>query len=363
MLLDPVSSTELSIHGGSIAGLTLGLLAARSGVRTALVGPELSEPDTGSSTPGIASVQQELVHHHIRRWAGEPALHHWVEGTAAAQRMVVELATELGVPVHEMTVATTTTDGHEAFWLRHEAHAMRRAGRAVDFDDAQRLPFPTRPSLITPAQPVFDLTAYKAALLDAFRAAGGRLSTVPVPARRLVSATPKPVLDRYAMNPRLQQHTWTWHRLATTGADAVCSLIDDGGRLVLPDPRTGDLLVGSRRDDGRDFVATQWPGTAITATWQVPTSATFDALPFIGQAGPGRDREYVACGFDVFEPISGTLAGVELHRVIVDGGTAEKAFSPTRRPRVAAVLRAARDTARFGLKVSTVSPFPKAPLR
>lgn len=370
MLLDPSASTELSIHGGSIAGLTLAVLAARSGVSTVLVAPELIDPDPAPGPPGIASVQQEFVHHHIWRWAGERALTAWAGHAAAAQRTVIGLAGELGVPVRPMTVATTTVDGTEAFWLRHEAHAMRLAKLPVDFDDAQRLPFPTRPSLITPAQPVLDQTAYRTALLGAFEEAGGRLSRVPVPAGRLVSATPKPVLDRYAMNPRLQQHTWTWHLLDDDAQHrdgpemaAVCSLIDQGGRLVLPDPLTGRTLVGSRRDDGREWIATHWPGRSITASWRVPTSAAFDQLPFVGPAGPGRDREYVACGFDVFELISGTVAATELHRVIVHGGAAEKAFSPTRWPRAAAVFRAAWGATRFGLKISTVTPFPKAPLR
>lgn len=364
MLLDPSSHTDLSIHGGSIAGLTLALLAARSGRSTALVAPELADLDSATPTPAIATVQQEFQHHHIWRWAGERAVTVYAEQTRAAVDLVAELAGEIGVAVRPVTMATMTTAGNEAFWLRHEAHAMRLAGVPVDFDDKQRMPFATRPAMISPDQLLLDSNSYRTALLAAFQAAGGAVVDSPVPARRLVSATPKPVLDRYAMNPRLQQHTWRWHHLKNNpgGSTDVCSLIDDGGRLVLPGPK-GGLLIGSRRDDGREWVARHWPQNPIVASWQVPTSAAFDGLPFIGAAGPGRDHEYVACGFDVWELTSGTIAASELHRLIVGGDPVQRVFSPSRRPRAAAVFRAAWGAARFGMKISTVTPFPKAPLR
>lgn len=363
-------SDRVTIIGAGITGLTLGLLAARAGLRTEVVDAELRPGQRDGLMGAPAGLQQELQYHHVLRWAGTAGLQAYAEQVRSGQRFVLAAAADAGVPVRLADQATLTADGKEAFWLRHEVHAMRRAGVPAVFTDETGLPFSTRPQLITPEQPVLDPVRYRDSLLETLTEAGGVVTDRP---RRsdpgwLVSTTAEPTFDRVLLRQRLRYDEWSWLELASSDPDAFPQRsgtdLDDGGRLWARPPRAdgtpGDRLwLGSRRGDGRDRAASWFPGAEVTAAWTCRTSSSLDASPFVGFSGPVADRRLVACGFDAWELTLGTAAALQLAAVINAEPDQDLPWAPIRLPRPLSLLGAGWSRARHGLRISPVSPFPR----
>lgn len=356
---------DVAVHGAGLTGLTLGLSLARAGVTTTVVDPQLVPGRRDGLMAGTASVHQELQHHHVWRWYGEAAVRRYAEEAARGQALTLALAAEAGVRVQRRPLATVTSDGHEAFWLRHESQAERLVGLAPDFTDTTGLPLATRHQLFLDNQPVVDVVAHRDALIDLFREAGGTLATVsPETAGRRVYATPEPppLPSAYA-RLRVDPATWTWlafrapHPVSRDTFD-----LDEGGRLIVAvTTASGDdeLWVGSRGDDGAAWVARFYGDPTITARWQAPTSVTSDALPYVGRLpGSGPDRDLVACGFGPWELTLGSAAALQL-TALVTGQSTDLPWAPARLPRPAALGRAVWGQARRALGITRVPPFPR----
>lgn len=356
-------SQRVTVIGAGITGLTVGLLCAREGHHVTVADPGVRLGSRSGLPAAPMTAQQELQYHHIWRWAGERAVHSYAREVRAARQFVLDAARDLLVPVSRADMATVTTDGHEAFWLRYEVRAMRAAGLDPVFTDVTGLPFSTRPQLILPAQPMLDPLAYRDGLVAAYTAAGGELAdTVPAGADAgwLVSTTPDPAFDGAGIALRLRSATWNW--VAFTAGDQaalptrhICDL-DDGGRVL---GAAGEIVyLGSRRASSIDWVTRHVANAQILDQWQARATASFDSLPFVGYAGPRSARRLVACGFDVWELTLGTAAAVQLAGVI--GGRApELPWQPARFPRPASVGRALWGAIRYGLRINPVTPFPR----
>ncbi|GAB3699655.1 FAD-binding oxidoreductase/lyase [Mariniluteicoccus flavus] len=355
---------DVAIHGAGLTGLTLGLALARAGVATAVVDPGLRPGRRDGLMAGLATAHQELQHHHVWRWCGPDAARRYAAEVARGQGHVLALATELGVRVRRRPTATVTSDGHEAFWLRHEARAERLAGLEPEFTDTTGLPMATRPQLILDGQPSFDVVAYRDGLVEAYRDAGGVLADSPVEAGRRVSTTARPqVAGRpvRGLEARMQRMTWSW--LSFRAPDPIgpgepvsrdVFHLDEGGRMVVG---VGDeLWVGSRRDPGVDWVNRYFERPEITGHWEAATSATFDALPLAGPVGPGAGL--VACGFGPWESTLGTAAALQLADAIT-AGSDDLPWTPRRLPRASAVGRAVWGATRHAMRISAVTPFPR----
>ncbi|OYO10165.1 hypothetical protein CGZ98_13855 [Enemella evansiae] len=359
-------SERVTVIGAGITGLTVGLLAARAGLRTEVVDPQLRPGQRTGLMGAPAGLQQELQYHHVLRWHGAGGLQAYADQVRRGQRFVLAAAADAGVPVRFADQATLTADGKEAFWLRHEVHAMRRAGVPAEFTDETGLPFSARPMLVTGDQPVLDPAAYRDGLLETFTEAGGVVEDRPRGGAGgwLVSTTPEPAFDRVLLGPRLRSSEWSWLELTSEDPGAFPGRsgtdLDDGGRLWI---RTAEdrLLLGSRRDDGRARAASWFPDARVTDAWRARATASLDAAPFVGFAGRAAERRLVACGFDAWELTLGTAAALQLAAVLTGGGTgrAELPWAPIRVPRPLSLLGAGWSRARHGLKISPVSPFPR----
>lgn len=356
-------SERVTVIGAGITGLTLGLVCARAGHEVVIADPGLRPGTADGLSAAPISIQQELQFHHIWRWAGAPAVRAYVRELTRGQEFVLAAADDLGLRVDRANMATVTADGHEAFWLRYEARAMRSAGLDPDFTDTTGLPFSTRPQLISPAQPMIDPVAYRDGLVSAFVAAGGLLvAETPADADTgwQVSTTPTPVFDHAGMRIRLRPATWNW---VSFTADDPAELptrqifdLDDGGRVL---GIHGDIrYLGSRRAASIDWVTRHIENPRILDQWQVPVTGTFDSLPFVGYAGSRSERRLVACGFDLWELTLGSAAGLQLAAVI-SGEDPDLPWQPVRFPRPASIGRAVWGAFRHGLKINPVTPFPR----
>lgn len=356
-------SQQVTVMGAGITGLTVGLQCAREGHQVTVVDSGL-ELGGRAGLPGApVTAQQELQFHHIWRWAGERAVRSYAHELLAAQEFVLATAEQLSVPVSRADMATVTTDGHEAFWLRWEARAMRDAGLDPTFTDTTGLPFTTRPQLVLADQPMLDPVLYRDGLVAVYAAAGGELSD-DIPARAtdgwLVSTTPDPAFDRAALRLRLRPATWNWVAFtaddpATLPTRHIFDLDSDGRVLGV----AGDsIFLGSRTASSIDWVTRHIENPRILDQWQARTSSTFDSLPFVGYAGPRSMRRLVACGFDVWELTLGTAAARQLVDVIGGRGP-DLPWQPARFPRPASVGRALWGAARYGMRINRVTPFPR----
>ncbi|MDO5681851.1 MAG: FAD-dependent oxidoreductase [Propionibacteriaceae bacterium] len=354
---------RVTVIGAGLTGLLLGLLSVRAGHRVTVVDSGLHPGEPRGLMAAPAAVQQELQYHHVWRWAGTPALQAYAEQVRLGQDLVVAAADDIGVPVHRSDMATVTTDGMEAFWLRYEVQAMRAAGLDPEFTDAGGLPLTTRPQLLSPDQPVVDVTAFRDGLLAAFQSSGGEVAyAAPDDAGTgwVVSTTPEPVFDRAGIRARLRPATWNWVEF-TADPDAMpqrsMSDLDDGGRVLTV---AGDRAwLGSRNAPGLDWLVRHIDGVTVRNQWQATTTATLDARPFVGAVGHPAHRRLVACGFDCWEITLGAAAAVQLLGVISGRDDATLPWQPLRAPRPAAVARAAWGRVRHGLKIHPVTPFPR----
>lgn len=354
---------HVTVLGAGLTGLTLGLLCARSGRRVTVVDPELHGEENQGVMAAPVTVQQELQYHHIERWDGAPAALAYAEQVRRGQEFVLAMAADLGIAVHYADMATVTADGREAFWLRYEVRAMRAVGFDPDFTDSTGLPFTTRPQLVSAAQPVIDVPAYRAALLDAYAAAGGELTAErPADASQgwVVSTTGEPAFGGPGISLRLRPATWNWIEFTAEDPAVLPTRssfdLDDGGRVLAV---AGERAwLGSRATPGLDWVTRHIEGARILSQWQARTNVTFDAMPFVGHAGSRSGRRLVACGFDCWELTLGAAAALQLFGRI-EGSDAALPWQPARFPRTASVGRALWGKVRHGLRIHPVTPFPR----
>jgi glycine/D-amino acid oxidase-like deaminating enzyme len=354
---------QVTVIGAGITGLTLGLQCAREGHRVTVADPSLALRSRDGLSAAPVAAQQELQFHHIWRWAGERAVRSYAREVQAAQTFVCAEADRLGVPVSRAAMATVTSDGHEAFWLRYEVRAMRAAGLDPTFTDTTGLPFTTRPQLVLADQPMVDPLAYRDGLAAAYEAAGGKLTDqIPAAADRgwSISTTPNPAYERVGIGLRLRPVTWDWVAFTADDPAALPTRhifdLDDGGRVL--GVANGTVFLGSRRASSSEWVTRHVENAVILDQWQAPATATFDSLPFVGYAGPRSRRRLIACGFDVWELVLGTAAALQLAAVISDRKP-ELPWQPIRLPRPLSVGRALWGAVRYGLGVNRVTPFPR----
>lgn len=354
---------QVAIIGAGITGLTLGLVCARAGHRVTVIDPGLRVGTRRGLMAAPASLQQELQFHHLWRWAGEAAVRSYAHQARLGQEFVLAAAEDLGVPLARADMATVTSNGLEAFWLRYEARAMRAAGLDPNFTDTTGLPFSTRPQLITTDQPMVDPMIYRDRLVAAVTAAGGDLvATTPRGADDgwVVSTTVEPVFDGAGIRARLRPAVWNWVAFTAQQRSQLPTRhmfdLDDHGRVL---GCSGDtVFLGSRRAPSLDWVTRHVEGAEVLDQWQAPAAATFDSMPFVGYAGPRSRRRLLACGFDVWELTLGSAAALQLAGLIA-GRTPELPWQPVRFPRPGSVGRAVWGAVRHGLRISPETPFPK----
>lgn len=356
-MLDRTAQLDLGIWGAGITGLTLGLLQARSGRKVAVIDPILPLGQQEGLPAGVLTMNQELQYHHITRWRSAAAAATYAEQNRRGIEFVLGEAAEAAVAIERMPMATYTADGHEAFWLRYEARAMRASGLEPEFDDAPALKYDIRPELVLEDQAIIDLVAYRDHLAQSFTDAGGILETKPVPARTLVSTTAyPPVKDHLGLRHRVDLATWNWLRVEVDELpDRIRFDLDENGRLLVP--WQGQLLVGSRRDSGVEWVDAHLPGAKIVGHWQAKAAASLEALPLVGVNG--SPDLLAATGFDVWELSAGTAGALQLHDHLTGTGVGQLPWSPIRFPRASAVFRAVWGRTRYQLDLNRITPFPK----
>ena len=351
---------DVVIVGGRIPGLALALWLQRSGRTVTVVDRGIVAGRIDGLSPAPAATSAGLFFHHTERWHGRAAARTAASEIEAAVAAATDLAQELDVAAQPTTVAITTSDNHEAFWVRYESMAMHRAGLRPEFDDAQRLPWPVRPYLEQPGQ-LIDPVALRDRLLQAVLDAGGELRDEVPEAGVRVSATPWPVTDPLLIRPRLRRSTWQWAEITGLELDRVWAGIDDGGVLLIPS--SDGALVGARDVDPADWVSARGPKVEVRRRWESSAAESREALPFVGSLPFTRSLgrgDFVMAGHGPWDLSLGLAAARQLHGAIT--GTADELpWAPQRAVRPETLGRAAWGATRLKLNLNSVTPFPKAP--
>lgn len=352
--------SDFVIVGAGLPGLLTALWCVRAGATVTVVDRGLRPGTPAGLSMAPITRQHGLLFHHIERWHGVRAGRRLDAELAVAHRLLADVVTELDVPCHDMPMATTTQDGHEAFWLRYEAVAMRRVGLRSDYDDEPFLPWPVRPYL-TAVTRWCDPVQLRDTLLTAVRDAGVRLQA-EVPAGRRVAATPVPPVAGAGLRLRLLRSVWHWADVTGVVLDRIVDDIDDGGVLLVP--RSGGVTSIGRRDaDPVAWLADRVPTLEVLERWSTVTSDSRDGLPFVG---PLNRSDLVMCGFGAWDLTLGTAAARQMSAGLLRGAAsgstdADWPWTPWRAVRPRTVARAAWGATRLRLGLNSVTPFPKAP--
>lgn len=138
-LPDP-ASFDVVVVGAGIVGLTTGLLAARAGLRVAVV--EAREPGAGTTgrSTAKASLLQGATASEILRRHGEGVLRHYVEANRAGLELLTSNLQGSGVPWEQRDAWTYAADGPAGERIDAEAAALRRVGVEAELAATDELP-------------------------------------------------------------------------------------------------------------------------------------------------------------------------------------------------------------------------------
>lgn len=358
-----------AVVGGGLTGMLTALLLARRGRRVVVVeARQVGSVATGNSTAKLSLLQGSQLQS-IRSSNIAAVLHAYVEANRAGQRLVLDLAEELGVAVQRRDAVSYATTEQGRRTVEAEHRAAQEAGLETQLVDAvPELPFPVTGAVVLRDQAQFDAMELLAALARAVVAEGGtihqevrvrsvgledagavlRTDRGEIRAERAVLATGAPVLDRGLYFAKLEPMR------SYAAAFSVPGRIPAGMHLSVDAPsrslRTapdGDrelLLVGgeghpvgrrARTHEAQEallaWTEQHFPGAERLHAWSAQDYSTPHHVPFVGWLPRGRGRLYVATGYEKWGMTNAAAAALTLAGDL-EGGTPEWARTLHRRP-------------------------------
>ncbi|KDE12013.1 FAD-dependent oxidoreductase [Rhodococcus aetherivorans] len=357
------------VVGAGLTGMATALLLARAGHRVAVLEARTVGAVTAGNTTGKISLLQGSTLSSIARGHSRDVLRNYVAGNLEAQRWVVQLCRERGLPI-ESAAAFTYSAGEEGVaTVRAEHEACRAVGLDARMTTETELPYPVAAAVTLPDQAQIDPMPLLHELARELRERDGALFTGcrvrkvrsdrngcvavtdhgEVRAGHIVLATGTPILDRGGFFARLEPQR------SYAAAFEVPGDIPSGMYLSVDSPtrslRTAYggryFLVGGnghtvgRAHDHRgaadDLVAwtgRHFPGAKTVARWSAQDYATLDHLPYVGPLLPGNDRLLVGTGYGKWG-MTNAVAAARLLSARILGETAPEwesafqAWSPT----------------------------------
>jgi glycine/D-amino acid oxidase-like deaminating enzyme/nitrite reductase/ring-hydroxylating ferredoxin subunit len=325
---------DVAVIGGGITGLMTALLLAGTGASVSVVeAGRVALGVTGYTTAKVTSLHG-LTYASVARTFGEPGARTYAEanqaGLAEIARVVKEHA--LDCDFERLPAFTYTERDDGVAEIEAEVEAAVRAGLPASFTTQTDLPYPARGAIRVDDQAQFHPRRYCLGLAAALRGLGAsvfentrvldveqgspcRLMTQhgELLAAQVVVATQLPIFDRGGYFARTHPER-SYALCATLAGPAPLGMYlsaDSPTRSVRPVTTGGREVilggeghkVGHEPDTRQRYeVLERWARerfdvTGISHRWSAQDYMPADGVPFIGPAGPGVSRVFVATGF------------------------------------------------------------------
>lgn len=374
---------DVLVIGGGIAGISTAYCLRKDGLRVALVeAGELCTGVTGYTTAKVTS-QHGMIYADLQKTFDADTARAYGASQQRALNWLAQEIADLGVSCDfaERDNYVYGTEQAHREQLQHEAEVASGLGLPAEFLDDVPLPFPTTGAVRFTGQAEFHPRRWLLALaeritgdgsyvLQGVRALGieeGTPHTVattagPVRADHVVVATHYPIFDRGGFFARLspKRDLVVGASLSADRApdgmfiavDSSHSIrtapLEDGKALLIvggENYRTGDdSKVQERYDRLAAWTREHFAPDDFAYRWSAQDNSTLDSIPYIGRYHPRADRLWVATGFGAWGMTNGTLSGLLLRDLIVDG-TSDVAhvFDPNRLSLVASATSFVKD--------------------
>ena len=337
------------VVGGGITGLATALLLSRAGSSVAVLeARHLGFGATGNTTAKLSVLQGTRLSSISGKHTNE-AVRHYVHANLDAQRWLLDLMQDKGVPfqLRDAYTYAQTDKGIEA--VETEFRAARRAGLPVQRVDRLDTAFPALSAVVLKDQAQFDPMDVVALLAGEARSHGTdifegiRVRSVrtdrgdqvlateqgDVRAGTVILATGIPILDRGGYFARV--HPERSYAAAFDVSEEIPTGMylsaDQPSRSVRTVPTAdGEVLltggaghtVGRTRseqalvDELIEWTTRSFPTARLRARWSAQDYVSIDELPYVGPLVPGNDNIMVATGYAKWGMSNGIAAALML---------------------------------------------------
>lgn len=323
------------VVGGGLTGLTTALLLARAGRHVGILeARHIGAVTTGASTAKLSLLQGTKLSRMLALQSTRVA-QAYVDANRDGQQWLLRFCQTHDVSVQQRDAVTYAADTAQLSAVRDEYDAARRLGLDVTWRDTLDVPFPVVGATVLGGQAQFDPMELLTELASQVRAHGGTIhercrvvsaSKVGPPSvttaegrvltcDKVILATGVPMLNRglyFAKVEAKRSYVLTYASVAApelmllSAGSSVRSLRD------VPHPEGDPLLMvggsghsvgrgGSERkhlDELRAWATKYFPGASETHAWSAQDYSSHDGIPFVGRLPRGRNRIYLATGYD-----------------------------------------------------------------
>ncbi len=363
---------DVAIIGGGITGITTAYLLKKAGVRVAVIDSnKIVKGGTGHTTAKITS-QHSLKYYKMVNAVGEEKARQYADANQEAIALVEKIINENNIECdfRRAPAYVFTEDEKYVQKLEDEVKTALKLGLPAEFTEEHELPFKVKCLEKFSDQACFHPRKYLLALASIIEDEDCRIyentrvvdieegkdfhtaitdSGKRIRAKSIVQATRYPFYDR----PGLYFTRIYPERTYLLGVH-IADKLPEGMYINAEDPsrtlrahfcKEGDLLLigGEKHKTGhggdtkqfynicKDFAQANYNITDIPYRWSAQDYTSMDEIPMVGHMTSGKNRIYVATGFQKWGISNGTAAAMIISDLILkDESPWEDVYSPSR---------------------------------